>query len=231
MDRKTENALIDEVLNLKKAGALYTKDDLHQSAVTDYVCADRFRAERDHIFRALPLAAAHISELGKAGDFLCRDIAGRSVLITRNKAGEIQAFLNMCRHRGTRLVADEAGCRHRFSCPYHAWTYDNDGTLIAAPHFDAGFPGLKKSELGLVQLPCQVLFGFVWVIADPQSDCDITVFFADIKNDLAALNMEDMVMVAEDKAPRAANWKIIIEGGVEAYHFRVAHKKTIGPFL
>lgn len=231
MDRKTENALIEELLELKKADALHAHDDLHKKTAAQYVGAEQFQLESQLILQKLPQAGAHISELAKAGDFVRRDIGGRSVIITRNKAGEIKAFLNACRHRGTRLVDEETGCRHRFSCPYHAWTYDNDGSLIGAPHFDAGFADIEKSELSLIRLPCQVVFGLVWVIADPNSSDDIGHFFADVEEDLTALNLDDMVIAAQDESQRAANWKIIVEGGIEAYHFRVAHRKTIGPYF
>ena len=155
MDRQTELQLIDELLSLKKNDTHYLDESVARNAVTHYLSEQRFAEERARIFRTTPLIAAHVSELANPGDFVRRELAGTSVLVTRDKSGQAHAFLNICRHRGTRLVEDEAGCKHRFSCPYHAWTYANTGDLIAAPHFEQGFTGLDKSELGLRALSCR----------------------------------------------------------------------------
>ncbi len=231
MDHHTACDLIDELLTLKADGAPFLDERVSRNPVAHYVSETRFAQERDHIFRKLPLAAAHSSELARAGSFLTRDIAGRSVLLTRDGDGKVHAFLNVCRHRGTQLVEAEAGCKNRFSCPYHAWTYSNQGALISAPHFGTGFSGLDKSSLGLTRLPCRVLFGLVWVGVTPDATYDFDAFFKDIADDFAALEMENMVIAHEDNARRKANWKILVEGGIEAYHFKIAHRNTIGPYF
>ncbi|MEM7640342.1 MAG: Rieske (2Fe-2S) protein, partial [Pseudomonadota bacterium] len=163
MNRETELQLIDELLSIKADKSFYLDETVTRNPVDHYLSEERFQRERDDIFKRVPMVAAHGSELAKPGDFLRRDVAGLPVLLTRHKSGEVHAFLNACRHRGTRLVDDEKGCKHRFSCPYHAWTYANSGELIAAPHFDQGFDGVEKSDLGLIALKCEERFGFVWV--------------------------------------------------------------------
>ena len=231
MDRKTELDLIDELLALKQDNTPFLDEKATQNPVTHYTSESRFEVETKSIFAALPNCAAHASELANPGEFVRREIAGRSVLLTCDKDGQVRAFLNVCRHRGTRLVDDEAGCKHRFSCPYHAWTYANSGELIAAPHFDSGFPEADKTQFGLTQLPCTVRFGLVWVIADPAQNVDIDTYFTEMADELEALGMADMVIACEDVKPLNANWKILVEGGIEAYHFKVAHRDTIGPYF
>lgn len=229
MDRTTELELIDELLTLKAEKSYFLDDRVTRNSVDHYLCEDRFMLERDRIFRRTPLAAAHASELSNPGDFLRRDIAGLPVLLTRDKSGQINAFLNVCRHRGTRLVDDEAGCKHRFSCPYHAWTYANSGELIAAPHLEQGFGELDKSELGLKRMDCQERFGFIWVTAESSDPIDLDAYFGALTADLDALRLDEMFIAHQDVSVRNANWKILIEGGIEAYHFKVAHRTTIGP--
>ncbi|MEM9224954.1 MAG: SRPBCC family protein [Pseudomonadota bacterium] len=231
MDRATELELIDELLALKAQKAHYLSGDVARNETAHYTSPDRFAAEREHIFHAMPYAAAHVSELREPGDFLRRDIAGLPVLLTRDKSGQVNAFLNVCRHRGTRLVDDEAGCKHRFSCPYHAWTYANTGELIAAPHLEAGFPGIDRSALSLTRLDCQERFGFVWVTASGDTPADLDAHFGDLAGDLGALGLEDMFVAHQDVMVLNANWKILVEGGIEAYHFKVAHRTTIGPYF
>ena len=117
MDRVTELQLIDELLALKADGAFYLDEAVARSPVAHYTSSDRFDREREQIFRKQPLCVAHTSELANPGDFVRRDVAGLPALITRDKSGTVNAFLNACRHRGTRLVEDESGCKHRITCP------------------------------------------------------------------------------------------------------------------
>ena len=229
MDRGTELELIDELLALKTQKSHFLDETVARNPVEHYLSDDRFQLERERIFRTTPLVAAHTSELSEPGAFLRRDVAGLPVLLTREKSGAVNAFLNVCRHRGTRLVDDEAGCRHRFSCPYHAWTYANSGELIAAPHFDAGFDGIDKSDLSLKRLDCQERFGFVWVTAETDASTDIDAFVGDLGAELEDLRIDDMFVAHQDASIHDANWKILVEGGIEAYHFKVAHRTTIGP--
>lgn len=233
MDRKIETELIDELLALKAEGAPYLDEQVAQSPVDHYLDTARFDAEQTQIFARLPAAIAHSSELPDANSFVRRTLAGRSILLTRDAHGTVRAFLNVCRHRGTQLVDDDAGCKARFSCPYHAWTYGNDGQLLAAPHFDSGFPENDKSAFSLVSLPCRELFGFVWVIADADAagDVDMDTYFGPLRDELAALDIADMVIAQEDVQLRQSNWKILVEGGIESYHFKVAHRDTIGPYF
>lgn len=231
MDRQTELALVDELLALKAQKAPFLDQNIARNAVSHYTSHDRFDAEQDKIFRALPAAAAQTSELAEPGAFVRRIVGGRGVLLTRDKAGGVHAFLNVCRHRGTRLVDEPSGCKHKFSCPYHAWTYANTGELIAAPHFDAGFTGVDKADLGLTRLPCAERFGLIFVVATPDATMDLDGYFEGLEDDLTALGLADMTIAADETQTRRANWKLLVEGGIEAYHFRVAHRATIGPYF
>lgn len=228
MNRDTELQLIDELLDIKAAKSFYLDQAVTRNSVGHYLSEDRFQLERDRIFKRVPMVAAHSSEMPSSGDFLRREVAGLPVLLTRDKSGAVHAFLNACRHRGTRLVDDEKGCKHRFSCPYHAWTYANSGQLIAAPHFDQGFKGVEKSDLSLVELHCEERFGFVWVRA-AEDGISLDDHLGEIAAELEALQIEDMVVTHQDAPVHKANWKILVEGGIEAYHFKVAHRSTIGP--
>ena len=229
MDRNTELELIDELLALKNNKQHYLDPAVTRNSVDHYLSEERFQAERDRIFRKTPMIAAHISEVVEPGDFLRREVAGLPVLLTRGKDLEVNAFINVCRHRGTRLVDEEAGCKNRFSCPYHAWTYSNSGELIAAPHFDDGFEGFDKADLGLKRLKCEVRFGFIWVTADESGAIDLDTHIGPAADDLEVLGIDKMFVAHQDVPVHNANWKILVEGGIEAYHFKVAHRTTIGP--
>ena len=114
MDRVTELELLDELLALDQAGSAYLDDSIATNPVDSYTDAHRFERERAQILRATPQAMVHSSELPGPDTFLRRQLAGLPVLLTRDDDGAAHAFLNVCRHRGTRLVEDTAGCRRRF---------------------------------------------------------------------------------------------------------------------
>ena len=228
MDRTLELSLMDEIRALKTKGSAFLDDAVAQSPVSHYTSESRFKAEQAALFRKLPVVAAHVSELSKPGAFLKKDLGGRSVLVTRDRDNNVHAFLNVCRHRGTQLVEADSGCKHRFSCPYHAWTYSSSGALIGAPHFEEGFPDIDKADFSLHCLQCTERFGFVWVWSSDDI-ADIETYFEGLSEDLSALGLDTMKIAADDTTVRNANWKILVEGGIEAYHFRVAHKNTIGP--
>lgn len=231
MERETEIGLIEELLGLREAKSHYLDDEIEFNSVDQYQSEVIFQRERDHMFARLPAVAAHVSELPNAGDFVKREIAGRSILVTRDAHGEVRAFLNICRHRGTQLVDDESGCKHRFTCPYHAWSYANTGELVSVPHMDTGFPDLDKAQYSLKSLQCEERFGFIWVIATPDVSFDFDAYYAPIAAEAEGLDLANMAIAHEEKKIHNSNWKILVEGGIESYHFKVAHRKTIGPYF
>jgi len=218
--------LLEELLGLRRDRSAFLDETVERSPAARYADPNIFAEERSRIFRASPLAVAHVSEMSEDGAFLRCEVAGAPVILTRDREGEIHAFYNICRHRGARLVEADRGCRHRFTCPYHAWTWDNQGHLIGVPHQAQGFPDLDKAAYGLKRVQVAVRFGWIWVQLDGEMDID--AFLAPVADDLEWLGMEDHVIHASDAQDWKANWKIIAEGGLESYHFRVAHAKTVG---
>ena len=231
MDRSTEIELLEELAGLREGGAFHLDDAVATSPVTRYTCPQRFELERQKLFRALPAIVAHRSELPEPDSFLTREFAGLPLLLTRDGAGAVHAFLNVCRHRGNRLVDAATGCRRRFACPYHAWTWDNGGALLRITHGDVGFPDIDKGALGLKRLGCTEAHGWIWVVADTDAAPDIDRFLGGLAADFAWLDAGNLKIVHEYIGERAANWKILVEGGLEAYHFRIAHKNTVGPYF
>ena len=228
LKHETEIELIDELLGLRKAKSAYLDEKITHSPIERYTNPERFARERAEIFSKFPVLIAHVSELPEEGSFLTKSFAGIPILLTRDREGEIHSFYNVCRHRGARLVEADHGCKHRFSCPYHAWTWDNAGELIAAPHREQGFPDLDFSKYGLKRLQSAVRNGWVWITIDQTADnIAIDNFLAPLKGDMNWLEMDNLEIHDVSEKDWNCNWKIVVEGGLEAYHFRVAHTKTI----
>lgn len=192
-----------------------------------------YAREIDRIFRRLPLCLGHADQLREPGSMIARDLFGLPMLITRDRDGEINVLLNVCRHRGARLVAgEETVCsKATLSCPYHAWTYGLDGGLRGVPGA-AGFPGLDKATHGLRRLPSVVRHGLIWAIMDPaQTSIDVAGFLGPIDTDLAGFDFGSHRFFRQHARRRKTNWKLVMDAFQEVYHIKKLHAATISPFF
>ena len=130
-----------------------------------------FAQEQERIFEAMWFCAARASDLAKPGAFRTVDVGRESILVTRARDNSIRAYFNVCRHRGAKLCTEESGeVKRAFQCPYHAWTYDLNGKLVAAPNLTK-MPDVGRTEYGLASVAVREWLGYVWVCLaeDPPS--------------------------------------------------------------
>lgn len=228
MDRRQEIALLRRAQALAAAGGSELLGSMGEAPASQYTDPARFEQEMACIFRRQPMAVAHVTELAGDDSFVTVDTPRGALLITRDADGQLRVFHNVCRHRGTRLVEQANGCARRFSCPYHAWTYANTGALVGVPHADTAFPELDRGRHGLVPLDSVVRHGLVWVGIDAAG---FDAYLQGLGPDLDWLGLADLRRFATEERIWQANWKLIAEGGLEAYHFRQAHTSTIAPYF
>ncbi len=229
MDKETQIELIQELLELRDNKSPFLDESWERPTLERYTSAEFFA--REHISLSLPQIAAHVSELPEPGSFLTMELAGQPLLLTRDEDGVARAFYNVCRHRGARLVGDSTGCQHRFSCPYHAWTWSNQGQLIAVPHEKSGFPGLDRNAFGLSSVACEEYAGWIWVSFAQHGKIDIESHLGELAADIRAMDAGKHLIFESTTREVAANWKLLVEGGIESYHFRVTHRATIAPLF
>ncbi|HYO58165.1 aromatic ring-hydroxylating oxygenase subunit alpha [Archangium sp.] len=231
MDHATQVALIRRIQEHLRTDTTHMEAEESRIPMESYLRADRLEAERELLFQRRPLLVAHTSQLPEPGDYLTHDASGLPLLVCRTASGEPTAFLNVCRHRGTRLVEEECGRRkHAFVCPYHGWTYDTEGSLRAVPH-ETGFPSRPSESVGLVRVSIAERFGLLWAQGRKDSRFAADTFLAPIASELASHGLETHVVFRPQRLELKLNWKLAIEIFLEAYHVRHAHRTSIYPLF
>lgn len=180
--------------------------------------------EMAELFRTHWQIACHVSDAPEPGDFLALDAVGERALVLRGRDGVLRAFHNICRHRGSRVVAEPQGrCRGALVCPFHGWVYNLDGTLRGAARPDS-LPDLDRVEHGLMPLDCEVWNGFVFIRFAPGPQPSVAELLAPFAAEVAAYEVETMVPaggVWTDRSP--VNWKSVRDVDNEGYHVAMAH--------
>jgi len=190
-----------------------------------FTCPDRFERDMTAWFRRRWLCIGRTEELPLPGDFVSRRIAGMSLLIMHGRDGRIRAFFNACRHRGTLLTESARGhlANCRIACPYHAWTFDCDGTLLGAPGMK-DVEGFEEADWALNSLECDTWGGFVFVRADASvSNAPLLRSLADFPEKFAAWPLADLKTGARIDYDIQANWKLILQNYSECLHCPSVH--------
>ena len=198
--------------------------------VRDYVDPAHLAVERRELFDRLPQVAALSPDLPEPGSHVTRDSFGVPIVLTRDEHGVVHAFANVCVHRGSTVVTDGRGCRRRLTCPYHAWTYDLDGSLVGVPD-RSSFPDVDVPGPGLRSLPVLEEHGVIWVIPDVDSGATVDPGLGAIADDLDAFDVGAHRHWRSHRFDLPLNWKLVIDTFLEPYHFASLHRDTVGPLF
>jgi nitrite reductase/ring-hydroxylating ferredoxin subunit len=210
-----------------RAGSADQAPGVHRVPARHYVDPERGRAERERIFRRLPLVLGFSCELREPGSYKAQEVLGTPVLLTRADDGRIRAFLNVCSHRGAIVVPDGLGCAKRFACPYHGWSYDAEGRLVGIAS-RSEFGEVDADHLGLTELPAAERAGLVFAALRPGAPLDLDAYLCGYGDVLAHLGLEHCHLVGRQSVS-GPNWKIAYDGYLDFYHLPVLHRNSFGP--
>ena len=184
-----------------------------------YTDPEIYALELENIVTRNWIFAGHTSQLAEAGDYLVLNVTNESAIVVRGDDGEIRAFANVCRHRGSIVCLDKKGNTRKFQCPYHGWMYDTAGYLVAARNMPEDF---DRAGYGLNKVPVEILQGLVFICFcdDPPS---LDAARRDLAEPLEVFDFENMKVAAQKTYPIAANWKLAVENYQECYHCSTAH--------
>jgi Rieske 2Fe-2S family protein len=180
------------------------------------------REEMARIFQRMWLCVGREEELAKPGDYLTRSVGAESVLVARDASGQLNAFYNVCRHRGSRLLEEPSGQGlARIQCPYHSWTYDLDGSLKSAPHMDE-VKQFDRTRYPLRRLRLETWSGFVFVTLSPETPA-LETHLGAMAHYFDRYGMGTLRCGRRIRYEVASNWKILCENYSECYHCFLVH--------
>ena len=221
---------------MTRPAALSPAQELHATAAAPlesarampksvYTAPEFLEQELRHVFAADWLCAGRAESLPNPGDYLTMEIASEPVVVLRDGDGAIRAMSNVCRHRMSTLLQGRGNAR-AIICPYHAWTYNLDGSLRGAPAMKQN-ESFCKEALGLPAVRCAVWQGWILVTLNPDAPEPDTAL-AEVTRLIAPFDMTGYHETFRETFRWATNWKVLAENFMESYHLPMCHAGTIG---
>ncbi|WP_266171971.1 aromatic ring-hydroxylating oxygenase subunit alpha [Dyella subtropica] len=217
-------SLIKRIFAHIDAGTTDLSASVGLNPVQAYFSSAHQSLENEHLFRRRGLLVGLTCRLQAPGDYVVDDLSGTSLLLVRTPSGRINAFLNVCRHRGAPLVQECGRGAKSFVCPYHAWSYDVEG-LPRQLSPRGAFPGLSPSDRRLARVPVTEANGLIWV--HPYADVVQPVDLQGLESEIDAYALGSLFHYETRRLCRQMNWKIVVETFLENTHFPFLHGDTI----
>jgi Rieske 2Fe-2S family protein len=182
-----------------------------------------FEYELESWFARTWLCVGRAEDVAESGSYVLAQVAGESVIVVRDRTGTLRGFSNVCRHRGSTLLDEPTADGHlvRIQCPYHAWVYDLDGSLLRAPHTDL-LDEFETTDFGLLPISIAEWQGFIFVNLTGDGP-SLSEQMADLSDRLPGHPVGSLRRARKIEYEVAANWKVIAENYSECYHCPGVH--------
>ena len=225
MDHSERQRILKALVEHIDNGTTADAGGIMRLPMSDFTCPRLLAQEQDTFFRSAPLLMGLSSQLPKPNTYWSDNATGVPILMVRDGEGRFRAYANICRHRGSLVVPEGRGSRDRFTCPFHAWTYGNDGCLLAV-NKNRHFGNVSNMGLALVELPSAEMHGTLWVRpsrGDPPAEDEC---LAGLQDDLVHWKLSDHPHAGQQVIDARMNWKLGIDSYGEIYHLNILHSDT-----
>ena len=185
-----------------------------------------FSEEREKIFLQRWLCVGREAQIARPGQYFLQQIGSESVIVLRDRSGQVRAYYNVCRHRGTRLCEEHRGqLSETIQCPYHAWTYSLDGRLIGAPSADT-IEGFDKADWPLHPVASASWEGFLFInLADDPEPFEEA--YAPVLSRFSRFNLATLAAYRRIDYELTCNWKFVVQNYSECYHCPLVHPALV----
>ena len=222
-----QNRLLKGLLKHLDAKTNVDAGGIMKTPAETYTSEDRFETEWKTFFQDHPQIIGMSGDLAEANSFFTVNDFGSSIIATRDPAGKFKAYANVCSHRGAEIEQERRGVKSKFSCPFHGWTFNNQGSLVGYPQ-SKQFGEIDKDCYGLTELPCIEKYGFLWVHPNSKSEINLKELLGDkLEEEFSAWDFDKLIFSNEEEYQTDMNWKLAIDTFGETYHFSVLHKDSL----
>jgi phenylpropionate dioxygenase-like ring-hydroxylating dioxygenase large terminal subunit len=230
MDHPTQVALLRRLFGFVDQHTTEMGPAPYVNRVASYTCPAQWERERALLFGREPILVGLSGDAAEPGAYVSTDDTGVPILVVRGRSGALHAMLAICRHRGARVVSGTGRGARRFTCPYHGWTYGEDGRLLARPCAE-GFAGLAEESLSLIPRPVAERYGMIFVRPSGGEPIDVDTHLGGAQRELGPLGLDRYTRFASHRTERAMNWKLVVDTFLEAYHVPSLHDRSLGPTI
>ena len=232
MHREVQVELAKRLCALIDKGSTELAERVYHLPVSKFIDLDYHQAELEGLFYEMPQPVGFSAELNLPDRFITRTLVdGSSLIVTRDRNHQLHALLNVCRHRGARVVESASGKASRLICPFHAWCYSLDGNLVAIPG-NEGFPGLSKADYSLVKLSVEERHGLIWLHPRRDKSTLLSAWLGTaLDEELSSFDLAQYTLFRQQTFPVRANWKLTMDGFLESYHVGALHRNSIGAYF
>ncbi|WP_028301694.1 aromatic ring-hydroxylating oxygenase subunit alpha [Oceanospirillum beijerinckii] len=215
----TSKAKTLELINERKPRHALSRDLYRDEEV--------YQQDLEQIWHKEWIFAGHTFELEKAGEYMTVQLGDYPVVIVRDNQGEVRAFHNACRHRGSRICAESKGKTAKLVCPYHKWAFDLDGKLIFAANMGDRF---NNDDHGLLPVHCEIVNTYIYICVAEEAP-DFEQFRQDLSPFITPHNLENCKVAHEANLVERGNWKLVFENNRECYHCDGNHPELLNSFV
>ena len=231
MEHNEQLTQIKVLLSRLDSGTNVDAGGVRLNPTNSYTDSARAGRERELFFGSHPQLLGLSCDLPQPGSFFTADDLATPILATRDEDGRFRAFVNACRHRGVVVEEEERGIKRRFVCPFHSWSYDPKGALVGLPK-EEQFGEIDKECFGLVELPTEEKYGFLFIHPNPSGSVDVDDLLGeDLAQEFDAWDFGSFSRLGGDRYEIECNWKLAMDTFGETYHFNSLHRDSLANFF